>query len=1177
LAFEHYKTQVLLLHSEQGKLDSLSAGFNDKYSVHCATSGTEALNIFGDTPIHVIVSAQDLPGMSGLDALREAKKRSPETIGILLADPGKSDELEALVGDKEVFQVVRGSVSPESLLKLVESATQQVRLMALAESANDTAANPDEPVSEDIVMETSENGSLIISDGTGRMPALQPHKINIAADAGAREVDILVMTRDEDFLATIRDSARGLHNLHHAVTPTQAENFVSDKTVGVLVTDAAMVGSDIESLTDKLRKERPRLVAIVAGRRDDGEMLMDLINRGHVYRFLLKPVSPGRARLAIEASVKHHLEAPDSAFKPKAQSATTPLKPVAKAKPVAKKAPKPAPKPKPAAKKAPKPAARKAAKPQAKPAPQPAAKPKPIDEPIPVLKPVALKPPKKKAKQKPPAKPAPKPVKKAAPKPVAKKTPKPAAKPIAKAAPKPVAKKAPKPAAKPAPKPRARDKVKPAPRIEPTISAAPVDDGPAEAFAGERKITAAMSGIADSVDKTLASAGALAGGAQDAVQATSKAVADAIGGAATPFPKTKTMGIAASVIVVVALGSWFTMNRDTNPVEVAPEPVAAMPTVVESEIDFALPAPAVEADPVPEVPTYQPLLDEARAARDAGNLIVPESDNAVELYLMVLEDAPDVPQIRAELDNVIDQVLGLAEAAILEQSIVDADSALAMVRLADPDNPRLTFLDAQLTQLQFRTTVDEARLAIRDGFFEDAGRLISEARYLVGDVSAEVNLLSQELSAARDQAHVEELLATAGERLEAGDLLSPSDNNARYYYELALSSDPGNQAAQQGLAIVASKLVLRAREAIDEGRLDDAGDLLRDARGLDPSSEELAASSKALDTAFAAIAEAERQAQAARQAELERQAELARQAEAERRAEQVRQAELARQAEAERQAELRKQAELERQAEIERLAELERQAEEARLAEIARQAEEARLARIKEEQQRLAEQEAAAAATASVLGVAGSTVKESSANSAPSRPAPVRNRTVEGSNAPEYSQTMQARNIEAPAAGISRPAAAPADMPTITLPLTADATDGATTFAMGENADARQASVPAGLSAGNNVIESINNRTGNSVPVDNRVPISALTRTNYVAPDYPRAAQRRNLTGTVDLMFTVSTIGTVTDITVLNAEPEGTFNQAAMKAVSKWRFEPVIENGVALEKRTAVRLNFDLQ
>ncbi len=149
-------------------------------------------------------------------------------------------------------------------------------------------------------------------------------------------------------------------------------------------------------------------------------------------------------------------------------------------------------------------------------------------------------------------------------------------------------------------------------------------------------------------------------------------------------------------------------------------------------------------------------------------------------------------------------------------------------------------------------------------------------------------------------------------------------------------------------------------------------------------------------------------------------------------------------------------------------------------------------------------------------------------------------------------------------------------MPTVTLPLTAGIIDEATTFALGENTNgsslgtsASQASVPAdpgqGLPAINNVV------------VDNRVPISSLTRTNYVAPEYPRTAQRRNISGTVDLMFTVSTTGTVTDISVLHAKPAGTFDQAAMKAVSKWRFDPVIENGVALEKRTAVRLSFDLQ
>jgi serine/threonine-protein kinase len=316
VALEHYKTQVLLLHSKQSTLDALSTGFSDRYSVHCATSGSEALSTLGVTPIHVIVSAQDLPGMSGLEALREARKRSPDTIGILLAGRDQSDGLEALVGDKEVFQIVRGEITPEALRNLIDTATRSARLIALSESANDMAANVDVPMGEHIVMETSENGATIISDGTGTMPTLKPQKIQLGVDLGSRGIDILVLTKDDEFLSTVKDSARGLHKVLHAVTPNQAEAIFNDNKIGVLVTDAAMVGSNIEVLTQRMRAFVPRLVAIVAGRRDDGELLMDLINRGHVYRFLLKPVSPGRARLAIEASVKHHLEAPESAFKP---------------------------------------------------------------------------------------------------------------------------------------------------------------------------------------------------------------------------------------------------------------------------------------------------------------------------------------------------------------------------------------------------------------------------------------------------------------------------------------------------------------------------------------------------------------------------------------------------------------------------------------------------------------------------------------------------------------------------------------------------------------------------------------------------------------------------------------------------------------------------------------------
>ncbi len=377
MSLDQYKTQVLLLHSEQSTLDSLSSGFNDRYTVHCATSGSEALNTLVETPINVIVTAQDLPGMSGLEALREAKKRSPETIGILLA--GNADQgLEALVGDEEVFQVVHGSVTGDSLLKLVENATRQMRLMALAGAANDTAANVDEPP-EHIVMETSENGSTIISDGTGRMPALNPEKVSAAVSVGSQSVDVLVLTKDQEFLTTIRESSRGMHTVHYANTLKQADETIRKHKIGVAVVDAAMVGEKVEQLTQHLRKGSARLVSIVAGRRDDGEMLMDLINRGKVYRFLLKPVSPGRARLAVEASVKHHLEAPDAAFKVKgtAPAASKPA-PKPAPKPVVKAEPKPEPKAK--ARPVPKPATRKPKQTVRKTAPAKA--PAPVDPPL---------------------------------------------------------------------------------------------------------------------------------------------------------------------------------------------------------------------------------------------------------------------------------------------------------------------------------------------------------------------------------------------------------------------------------------------------------------------------------------------------------------------------------------------------------------------------------------------------------------------------------------------------------------------------------------------------------------------------------------------------------------------------------------------------------------------------
>ena len=251
----------------------------------------------------------------------------------------------------------------------------------------------------------------------------------------------------------------------------------------------------------------------------------------------------------------------------------------------------------------------------------------------------------------------------------------------------------------------------------------------------------------------------------------------------------------------------------------------------------------------------------------------------------------------------IDAELVRAETALLEARLDDASTALQRVAEVEPDHTRLPFLNAQLAQLQLRGFLTDARAAIRDTRFEDAGNALASARSLGVAETSEIDAVMDELSNARSQQRVDETLALASARLEEGDLLSPANDNARYYYELVLSSDSSNTSAQQGLDAIANKLVLQARSEIDAGNLGTAENLLADARAIDATSGELTATEAALQAARDEIAERERRAaEERRQAEVERQAQAQREAEAKRQAEAERLAQAQREAEEERQA-----------------------------------------------------------------------------------------------------------------------------------------------------------------------------------------------------------------------------------------------------------------------------------
>ncbi|MFT5756151.1 MAG: protein TonB [Alteromonadaceae bacterium] len=67
-----------------------------------------------------------------------------------------------------------------------------------------------------------------------------------------------------------------------------------------------------------------------------------------------------------------------------------------------------------------------------------------------------------------------------------------------------------------------------------------------------------------------------------------------------------------------------------------------------------------------------------------------------------------------------------------------------------------------------------------------------------------------------------------------------------------------------------------------------------------------------------------------------------------------------------------------------------------------------------------------------------------------------------------------------------------------------------------------------------------------------------------VAPIYPRRAQSRGIEGYAIVEFTVNSNGSVENPIVIEANPEGVFDRAAMDAALKFKYKPRVVDGVAM-------------
>ena len=134
LGTENKRTLTLLIvDDERGILNTLEESFRDMFKVHTANSGAEALQIFRDRDVHLVLSDQRMPEMTGVELFAKLKAINPVPVRILIT--GYADINVVIRGLNEglMWQYVTKPWDTEELKTLLRRAAQHY----LKETQND--------------------------------------------------------------------------------------------------------------------------------------------------------------------------------------------------------------------------------------------------------------------------------------------------------------------------------------------------------------------------------------------------------------------------------------------------------------------------------------------------------------------------------------------------------------------------------------------------------------------------------------------------------------------------------------------------------------------------------------------------------------------------------------------------------------------------------------------------------------------------------------------------------------------------------------------------------------------------------------------------------------------------------------------------------------------------------
>ena len=264
------KPKIAFIDDEPRILRSLKMHFRQSHDVFVTTDATELMKYVSEHDVQVVISDQRMPDKQGTEVLRDIKAASPNTIRILLTGYADLNAVIDSVNDGEIYRYITKPWQNDELKKIVNKATD------IAQQTKDITQN----------IKQSEESQSFMTAGSKR--------------------NILVLDDDERVYQEIKNQFKSTYTVSWASNLEQAAKLLQKKKFGVTITDATLNEENITPIVYALKNIQPDLMVLMLTEFKDAHMVIDLINKGQVYRCLPRPTNFSIMSISLDRAFEHH-------------------------------------------------------------------------------------------------------------------------------------------------------------------------------------------------------------------------------------------------------------------------------------------------------------------------------------------------------------------------------------------------------------------------------------------------------------------------------------------------------------------------------------------------------------------------------------------------------------------------------------------------------------------------------------------------------------------------------------------------------------------------------------------------------------------------------------------------------------------------------------------------------